>query len=249
MDKHLLSVALAELARVAEEDRLTRERMVTIGDATLYLGDCRDILPTLPKVDVVVTDPPYGIAWTKPLLENDGPRPDSRAHDGIANDADTSVRDEALALCGGVRAIVFGSFQAPFPPDVRQVLIWQKPGDAGLFGTVAGYRRDVEPIFLCGKWPAEPVARSSVLRGKASFRGHAGAESNHPHVKPVDLMEKLILAANVDVVLDPFMGSGSTGVACMNLGKRFIGCELDPSHFATACRRIEDAQRQGRLIA
>jgi DNA modification methylase len=218
---------------------------VVIGNAELWLGDCREILPTLPKVDAVITDPPYGIAWTKPLLEG----ANSRAHDGIANDADTSARDGALALCAGIPAIVFGSFQAPFPPDVKQVLIWQKPGDAGLFGTVAGYRRDVEPIFLCGKWPAEAVARSSVLRGKASFRGHAGAEANHPHVKPVDLMEKLILAAGVGLVLDPFMGSGSTGVACMNLGKRFIGCEIDPGHFATACRRIEDAQRQGRLVA
>jgi site-specific DNA-methyltransferase (adenine-specific) len=218
---------------------------VVIGNATLYLGDCRDILPTLPKADVVITDPPYGIAWTKPFLENGN----SRAHEGIANDTDTSVRDEALALCSGVRALVFGSFQAQFPADVRQVLIWQKPGDAGLFGTVAGYRRDIEPIFLCGKWPAEPVARSSVLKGKASFRGHAGAESNHPHVKPVDLLEKLILGAGAtDVVLDPFMGSGSTVVACMNLGRRFIGCELDPAHFDTACRRIEDAQRQGRMF-
>jgi hypothetical protein len=153
-------------------------------------------------------------------------------------------------MMAGTRAIVFGSFQASFPRDVRQVLIWQKPGDAGLFGTVAGYRRDVEPIFLCGKGPAEPVARSSVLKGKASFRGHAGAESNHPHVKPVDLMERLILAAkDVDLVLDPFMGSGSTGVACINLGRRFIGCELDPAHFTTACRRIEDAQRQSRMFA
>lgn len=220
-------------------------RKEVIGNAELWLGDCREILPSLPKVDAVITDPPYGIAWTKPLLDS----ANSRAHEGIANDHDTGVRDEALELCAGIRAIVFGSFQAPFPRDVRQVLIWQKPGDAGLFGTVAGYRRDVEPIFLCGKWPAEPVARSSVMRGKASFRGHAGAESNHPHVKPVDLMERLILAAkDVDLVLDPFMGSGSTGVACINLGRRFIGCELDPAHFETACRRIEDAQRQGRMF-
>lgn len=218
---------------------------VVIGNAELWLGDCREVLPLLPKVDAVITDPPYGISWTKPHLE----AAKSRAHDGIANDSDTSVRDEALGLCAGIPAIVFGSFQAPFPPDVRQVLIWQKPGDAGLFGTVAGYRRDVEPIFLCGKWPAEPVARSSVLRGKASFRGHAGAESNHPHVKPVDLMERLILAAEgVNLVLDPFMGSGTTGVACMNLGRHFIGCELDRGHFETSCRRIEDAQRQGRMF-
>lgn len=217
---------------------------VVIGNATLYLGDCREILPTLGKVDAVVTDPPYGIGWTKPHIENGN----SRAHDGIQNDVDCTARDDALALCK-CRAVVFGSFQAPFPANVRQVLIWQKPGDAGLFGTVAGYRRDIEPIFICGDWPAEPVSRSSVLRGKASFRGHASAESDHPHVKPVDLIERLITGCqNADMILDPFMGSGTTGVACMNLGRKFIGIEIEPKYFDIACRRIEDAQRQERMF-
>lgn len=220
-------------------------RIEVIGNATLYLGDCRDILPTLPKVDAVITDPPYGIAWTKPFLANGN----SRAHEGILNDSDVTVRDSVLEWEGCKRAIVFGSFQAAFPPNVKQVLIWHKPGDAGLFGTVAGYRRDVEPIFICGDWPAGPVQRSSVLRGKASFRGHAGKETNHPHAKPVDLMSQLIAATDCGVILDPFMGSGTTGVACANVGRDFIGIELDPDHFKTACRRIEDAQRQARLIA
>jgi DNA modification methylase len=218
-------------------------RIETIGNAVLYLGDCREILPTLPKVDAVITDPPYGIGWTKPFIENGN----SRAHAGIQNDGNCAARDEMLALHNG-RAIVFGSFQAQFPADVRQVLIWHKPGDAGLFGTVAGYRRDIEPIFLCGQWDAEPVKRSSVLRGLAKFRGHAAAEADHPHVKPVDLLEKLVTATVADVVLDPFMGSGTTGVACMNLGRKFIGIEIEPKYFDIACRRIEDAQRQQRLI-
>lgn len=125
---------------------------------TLYLGDCREVLPTLGKVDAVVTDPPYGIGWNKPFLKNGN----SRAHDGIQNDADTSASDAVLTWAADTRALVFGSFQAPFPENTKQVLIWQKPGDAGLFGCVAGYRRDVEPIFVCGSWKGEPVKRSSV---------------------------------------------------------------------------------------
>jgi DNA modification methylase len=219
-------------------------RVETIGSATLYLGDCLEVLPTLAGVDAVVTDPPYGIAWTKPFIANGN----SRAHDGIANDQDCSARDAALAYAD--RAIVFGSFLAPFPQNTKQVLIWHKPGDSGLFGTVAGYRRDVEPIFLVGEWPAEPVNRSSVLRGIAQFRGHtAEATGSHPHAKPVDLLEKLIEPVVGQTILDPFMGSGTTGVACMRLGRRFIGIEIEPKYFDIACERIENAQRQERLFA
>ena len=214
---------------------------VRIGDAELWLGDCLEILPTLGKVDTVVTDPPYGIGWSKPFIANGN----SRAHDGIVNDGDCHVRDAALAFAS--RAVVFGSFQAPFPLGVKQVLIWHKPGDAGLFGTVAGYRRDVEPIFLCGDWPREPVSRSSVLRGKPQFRGHAAAEASHPHVKPTDLLWRLVQPIK-GTILDPFMGSGTTGVACAKLGRRFIGIEIEDRYFQIACRRIEEAYRQPDLF-
>lgn len=223
---------------------MSYRRKEVIGDATLYLGDCLEILPTLEKVDAVITDPPYGIGWTKPYIANGN----SRAHNGIQNDGDCQARDAALRYCS--RSLVFGSFQAPFPEGVRQVLIWQKPGDSGLFGTIAGYRRDVEPIFVCGDWPSEPVRRSSVLRGKASFRGHAAAETgSHPHAKPVDLLAQLIQPTKAETILDPFMGSGTTGVAAMNLGRKFIGIEIEPKYFDIACERIENAQRQGKLIA
>ena len=224
-------------------------RVETIGDATLYLGDCLEILPTLGKVDAVVTDPPYGIAWEKPFIDNAARgKPNSRKHDGIKSDSDCFARDSAISTVD--RAIVFGSFQAPFPPMTKQVLIWQKPGDAGLFGTVAGYRRDVEPVFLCGDWPAEGVKRSSVLRGKASFRGHAAADTgSHPHAKPVDLLEQLISPTVAETILDPFMGSGTTGVACANLGRKFIGIEIEPKYFDIACERIAAAYAQGRLFA
>lgn len=218
-----------------------------IGDCRLILGDCRDILPTLGKVDAIVTDPPYGIAWTKPELK----AAKSRAHNGIANDATVEARDAVLGWHGTGRALVFGSFQASFPPRVKQVLIWHKPGDSGLFGTVAGYRRDIEPIFVCGDWPKESVKRSSVLTSAASFRGHAAKDTgSHPHTKPVGLMAQLLEPlSRGDRVLDPFMGSGTTGVACVALGLSFIGVEIDPGHFDTACRRIEEAYRQPRLFA
>jgi DNA modification methylase len=221
--------------------------IVTIGDATLYHGDCLEILPTLPKVDAVITDPPYGIGWSKPHLMNGGGRLPSRAHSGIDNDEDCSVRD--AALCFFVRGIVFGSFLAPMPASTKQVLIWHKPGDSGLFGTVAGYRRDHEPIFLYGSWPALPVKFSSVIRGAAEFRGRASEETNHPHCKPVDLMERLISQAGpFNHFCDPFMGSGTTGVACANLGRKFIGIEIERKYFDIACERIDNAYRQQRMF-
>jgi DNA modification methylase len=214
---------------------------VIIGDAVLYLGDCREILPTLGRVDAVVTDPPYGIGWSKPYLANGN----SRSHDGIQNDSDTAARDAVLEWAKDTRSIVFGSFQAPFPAKARQVLIWQKPGDAGLFGCVAGYRRDVEPIFVCGSWEREPVKRSSVLTAPAMFRGHAAAETGgHPHTKPVELLCQLVAATDAKTILDPFMGSGTTGVACAKLGRKFIGIEIEPKYFSIACRRIEAAYAQ-----
>lgn len=208
---------------------------------TLYNADCRLVLPTLGKVDVVVTDPPYGIGWSKPFIKNGN----SRAHEGIQNDSDTSARDAALELAAGKKAIVFGSFLAPFPRDTRQVLIWQKPGDAGLFGCVAGYRRDVEPIFVCGPWEGEPVKRSSVLTAPAQFRGHAAAETGgHPHTKPVELMSQIIAATEARTILDPFMGSGTTGVAAVKLGRKFIGIEIEEKYFDIACKRISEALKQ-----
>jgi len=218
--------------------------VVKIGDATLYHGDCLEILPTLDKVDAVVTDPPYGIAWSKPHLEARRSRP----HSGIVNDSDCSVRDTALLYSS--RSIVCGSFQAPFPQDTKQVLIWHKPGDSGLFGAVAGYRRDIEPIFICGSWKKDGVDRSSVIRAKAEFRGHTAKKTeSHPHAKPVDLFEQLILSISPEIIVDPFMGSGTTGVACANLGRKFMGIEIERKYFDIACERIEAAYAQGRLFA
>ncbi|WP_043223575.1 DNA-methyltransferase [Bordetella hinzii] len=95
------------------------------------------------------------------------------------------------------------------------------------------------------------MAWTNIKKPAKSFRQSVTSYSKeHPTQKPVNLMEWCIKhAGNPNSVIDPFMGSGTTGVACMNLGRHFIGIEREPKYFDIACRRIEDAQRQGRLVA
>ncbi len=224
-------------------------RKEQIGDCTLYLGDCLEILPTLWRVLTrreawaLITDPPYGVSWKRGI--NNARQ--SKAHCGIVNDGDTSARDAVLGMIDAP-AIIFGSFYAPYPAKTKQVLIWHKPPDSGLVGSVTGFRRDAEPIFLVGPWRNDSV-KSSVLTAPAQFRGHAAAETGHPHSKPVELIKQLISATDAEAILDPFMGSGTTGVACVNLGRKFIGIEIEPKYFDISCKRIEEAYRQPRLFA
>ena len=201
-------------------------RIETIGNATLYLGDCRDILPTLPKVDAVITDPPYGIG----IASN----PVRQMHEKLDWDAaapDDGVLD-AIVDAGAV-AVVWGGNYFNLPPS-QCFFVWDKvqPQDFSL--------AMCEQAWTNKKGPAK-LYRQSVL----SYR------KEHPTQKPVELMKWCIAQCtdNPQTILDPFMGSGTTGVAAVQMGRKFIGIEREPSYFDIACRRIEDAQRQGRLIA
>ena len=210
-----------------------------IGDATLFLGDCRDVLPTLSPVDAVVTDPPYGIAHSS----NYGA---SWNGTQIAGDSDTSLRDEVLMALSGVSAVVFGSWKQAKPAGVHTVLIWDKGDAAGMGDLSIPWKPNHEEIYIIGKGfsgrRGSAVLRHSVITWESQGR-------SHPHEKPVSLMASLVAKVCGQCILDPFMGSGTTGVACMNLGRKFIGIEREPKYFDIACRRIEDAQRQARLIA
>lgn len=187
---------------------------------------------------MLVCDPPYGIAWCR----GENRKRASRAHDGIANDTDTATRDAALRAMAGKPGVVFGSPYAPYPADLRQVLIWRKPADAGVVGSTTGFRRDIEAIFLTGSWPRRDARWSSVLTsrianigGTASPAGHTG----HPHTKPLDLMETLIDACPPGVIADPFAGSGTTLLAAKRLGRTAIGVEIDERHCETIARRLD----------
>lgn len=201
---------------------------------TIYHGDCRDVLPLL-AFDVIVTDPPYGIGWRRGANKARA----SKAHTGIINDHDTGARDAVIAAYPTLPAIVFGSFYAPYPANCRQVLVWHKPADAGVVGSTTGYRRDAEPVFLVGPWPQLPVSASSVLRSCVPNIGGASSQAGltgHPHAKPVDLMRQLIGRCPPGVIVDPFMGSGSTLRAARDLGRTAIGIEISEEYCDTGAR-------------
>lgn len=206
---------------------------------TLYHGDCREITAWL-DADVLVTDPPYGIGWKGSKWKT------ARVHEGIQNDADTGCRDQALAEWGSKPALVFSDFLKPPPGRIRSTLVYQKPPDAGFMGQGIGWRRDWEPIYALGDWAKSNEKRSAVLRTSAPsvvsviaqrYPGDTGG--GHPHSKPIDVMEQLIMACPPGVIADPFAGSGSTLRAAANLGRKAIGVEVDERYCEIAAKRLD----------
>ena len=200
---------------------------------TLYHGDCLEITDWL-QADVLVTDPPYGLNDVGGLRDQLDP---SRQF-GIANDANTQVRDQVVSIWGKRPAVLFGSPKVAPPVGTRQVLVWAKAGGAGIFGTVAGFRRDWEAIYLVGNVPARNGAQSSIIRQTVPHE-----TNGHRHAKPVGLMEQLVELAS-GVVADPFCGSGSTLVAARNLSRKAIGVEIDERY----CEIIANRLAQGVLL-
>lgn len=203
----------------------------------IYHGDCRSILPGIPRADVIVTDPPYGIGWQQHGGGVNGKTRGSRRHSGITGDADTTARDDVLTMYPNLPALVFGSFRAPAPAGVKQTLIFQKSPDAGLMGSVTGFRTDAEPIYLLGPWPKRDVHRSSVIASRVGLQTLQSGDS-HPHAKPLDVMRVLIAACPPGIVLDPFMGSGSTLRAAKDLGRRAVGIEVEERYCEIAATRL-----------
>lgn len=216
---------------------------VVIGDTELWLGDCREILPGLAKPDAVVMDPPYGISHSS----SHGA---SWENTTIANDADTRARDWVITWALGLPWAAFGSPRANSPYNFKGKIIWDKGPAFGMGDLKFPWKPSFEECWFGGKgWKSD-------TRGEGVWRGPClpswetiGENRKHPHQKPTWLFEKIISALpGKRLILDPFMGTGTTGVACANLGRRFIGIEIDPHYFEVACRRIEQAQAQGRLF-
>lgn len=212
-----------------------------IGNATLYCGDCAEILHSLPqRIDGVVTDPPYGIgeaAGKSATRKGVGPTID------YGSDAwdDQPISEELIRMVreAGKWAIIFGGNYYAMPPTSCW-LVWDKENGDNDFA-------DCELA-----WTNLPKAvRRIRYMWNGMLRANGELRGDHPTQKPIGVMAWAInhLPADTHTILDPFMGSGTTGVACMNLGKSFVGIEREPKYFDIACRRIEDAQRQGRLIA
>lgn len=202
---------------------------------TLYHGDCREIAEWL-DADVLVTDPPYGISWSTHGggrdLRNWSPR---QPKAGITGDGDTSIRDFVLEAWRGGPAIIFGSPLIAPPDAAIQALVWRKPIDAGVVGARFVWRRDVEMIYLVGKWPRVNPNRSSVIESKGGLERY---RNGHPHAKPTPILEQLITECPPGVIADPFAGSGSTLVAAKHLGRRAVGIEVDEKWCELAAKRL-----------
>ena len=195
-------------------------RIETIGNATLYLGDCREILPTLAPCDLILTDPPYGIG----IAAN----PVRQAHERMEWDAEAPAAWLfGLMLEKAKHLIVWGGNYFPLPPSPT-FLVWDKMQPENFSLAMC------EQAWCSFKKPAK-MHRLSVAR----------YEKEHPTQKPVRLMEWCIdHAPEAETICDPYMGSGTTGVAAVKMGKTFIGIEREPKYFEIARKRIEDAQRQ-----
>jgi DNA modification methylase len=211
-----------------------KHRIETIGDCTLYLGDCRDILPTLGKVDAVVTDPPYGLGdWNN--RGTNAARPfDSDATQEWDKPIDAGLV-ESIRSASAHQILWGANYYLGALPRTKQMFVWNK-------GIRKMHFNDCEIAWTSGWREASRVF---------DYSPSSAETKEHPTQKPLALMLWCLerLPNDAATILDPFMGSGTTGVACVNLGRFFIGIEREPTYFDIACRRIEEAYKQPRLFA
>ena len=205
---------------------------------TLYHGDCLTEHREWLEADVLVTDPPYGRDW-KQGDTGKGRGWASDNHAGIKGDSSTEARDEALRLWSTKPAMSFGDLMLPPPLGSKHVLVYDKGNDAGFTGAVGGYRRNAEAIYLLGKgWGSGLGGRSAIVSTRTSAGGNLARQTGHPHTKPLDVLEALILKAPPGTIADPFAGSGSTLVAARNLGRKAIGVELEERYCEIVAKRL-----------
>ena len=206
-------------------------------NVTIYHADCLDVLDQL-EADVIVTDPPYGRAWAQGDT-NSALGWASDRHEGIAGDDSTATRDAVLAVWADRPGIVFGDLMLLPPDRTKLVLVYDKGTAAGFTGAVGGYRRNVEAVYLTGKGHGSGLGgRSSVLQTVSRPGGNLAATTGHPHTKPLDVMRDLIVNGPDGVILDPFMGSGTTLRAAKDLGRKAVGVEISEEYCEIAANRV-----------
>jgi site-specific DNA-methyltransferase (adenine-specific) len=201
---------------------MSYKRKEVIGDCTLYEGDCLEVMPTLGEFDAVVTDPPYGI--------NIAANPVRQKH--TKSDWDASPPPQGLIdslLACSREQIIWGGNYFELPPS-RGFLVWDKKQPENF------------SLAMC-----EMAWWSKDTNAKVFYQSVVSYEKQHPTQKPVPLM-RWCVDKTQGVVFDPFMGSGTTGVACVNLGRKFTGIEMEAKYFDIACKRIEEAHKQPRLF-
>lgn len=225
-------------------------RVETIGDATLYLGDCRE--QSLPRVDAIVTDPPYGVGF------------EYESHDDAPSAYVEAVVKpilgfETLLTAQGMMCVFQSATHAPrwaqwFPREFRPIALTKAfvQMRAGFVTQATDYALMWFPNETPKTQPAwQPNGARDWFYSPETAVPRSGPEREHPCPRPLDMMRYIIsrFCPPGSSVLDPFMGSGTTGVACVNTGRKFIGIEKEPKYFDLACRRLEEAWKQPRLFS
>jgi len=208
------------------------------GRIQLYCGDCLTILPEIGKVDAVITDPPYGIGHNN--IVPGGP---SKFHLAKLTQYKTVNWDiknpDVIKSCALFKdSVIFGgNYYADVLPLSRGWVVWDKRANGRYAdGELIWTNKDVALQIFRYTW-------SGMLKQKPEIR-------YHPTQKPVELIERLLVeySPTSEIVLDPFMGSGTTGIACIRTGRKFIGIEISPEYFEIAKNRIK-IELQQQLLA
>jgi len=246
-------------------ETLPYQRKEVIGAATLYLGDCLQVLPALGRFDHAIFDPPYESLTHAAKNSKKGRK---HRNDGVAElkgldfapiDA---IRDDVVRIVGAASMGWFIAFCTPegvrawadsinaSPLRYKRACVWVKPDSTPQLNG-QGPAQGAEN-FVCA-WAGDGFARWNA-GGKRGVYTHCVNNSErqgiHPTEKPRRLMSELIadFTCRGETIIDPFMGSGTTGVAAVMADRSFVGIEQNADYFDIACRRIEDAQRQGNLF-
>ena len=214
------------------------KREVIIGDCRLILGDCLEVMPTLGTVDAVVTDPPYGIGAATAGFQNARKRGAafcaSIDHgDHTWDDAPIDARHLGQMKAVSRWQIIFGGNYFDLPPTACW-LVWDKENGNNAYA-------DCELAWT----NLRKATRLVRHQWHGMIRKNGESRDGHPTQKPVGVMEWCLThVPDARTILDPFMGSGTTGVACVKLGRKFIGIEIDEGYFDIACKRVAEAYRQ-----
>lgn len=228
------------------------QRKEVIGRATLYLGDARAIAPTLGQFDACITDPPYGIKSRGQRGFNARQMKGIRVtrHEWDEIEGDGEPFDPAWLLDAGYpKMVLWGAHHfASRLPDSPSWIVWDKRD-----GVASDDNGDAEVAWtnLGGPMRLHRQLWKGICRAGEENIARSGAKLHH-HQKPVALLDLCIDRCKLEAdatIIDPYMGSGSCGVAATRRGLKYVGIEIASAHFETACKRIEDAQRQGQLFS
>lgn len=232
-------------------------RVEHIGSATLYLGDAAEVVADVGSVSAVITDPPYVFSTSGGgIFRQNRTNMDRIAEAGLDLGFNFEVLTTAVAL-GANSLAVFFHFDQAFEiarwfeaagMDRHALCFWRKSNPMPVANR--HYQPELEYYWHGWRKPFG-VGGDALAQKKRVWDGKVGDSTyGHPTEKPVALMSKIVINASNpgDVVLDPFMGTGTTAVAALGAGRSFVGIEKDPRWFDVSCRRIEDAQRQHSLF-